>query len=96
MTSRITSVRFAAKWTEPHPDRRFDLMPQACERVAQAEFFLGRGPCGKTVTKLSAVYSRGQENFQVEQDHDDGTSKVFIYRREDILGRIEIETGPSE
>lgn len=93
MTSqRITSIRFAAKWTEPldGTDERLSLAPR---RIGIAQFHLGRGPCGKTVTSLKTCES--ETCFAVQQDHDDGTSKTFAYQWSDILGRIEIETGPS-
>lgn len=49
-------------------------------------FILGLGPCGKVVSKLSM--SRDEKFLTIKQTHADGTSKDFIYKLEDIIGRI--------
>lgn len=53
-----------------------------------AEFTLGNGPCGKDVAKLDMEDVNGL--FRITQWHGDGSYKVFIYRRQDVLGRIEL------
>lgn len=52
-------------------------------------YSLGLGPCGKTVTHLKTQFFG--DMFEVVQTCDDGTSDKFIYKIEDIRGRIKIE-----
>ena len=59
----------------------------------KAEFRVGIGPCGKTVTLLRCGWEQGGLVFVLYQGHSDGTGKTFYYRREDITGRIEKEYG---
>lgn len=59
-------------------------------QLGVADFQLGPGPCGLTVTALYGSWSHpNEENFTVKQYCSDGSSKLFHYRREDITGRIE-------
>ncbi len=60
-----------------------------------ADFRLGEGPCGLTVTQIYCGWTEGGKNFYVKQKCSNGESKTFTYRREDITGRIE-ETTHSE
>lgn len=57
--------------------------------VKPALFLLGPGRCGKTVSQLAIEYRAGW--VDIVQYHDDGTLKVFAYKRSDIRGRIVIE-----
>lgn len=59
------------------------------EKNAKAVFTLGLGPCGKTVDYLRLTQTA--VGVEVFQRHTDRTSKTFIYRWEDITGRIEVE-----
>lgn len=76
---RTTRVRFPARWVDG----------SGAVRAEEADFRLGLGPCGKTVIELRPWIEQG--DLRLTQVHDDGTSKVFYYRREDIPGRIELE-----
>lgn len=54
---------------------------------AVADFKLGLGPCGKTVTKLDVDYC---DNFvTVTQITSDGEGKLFRYHFAQLTGRIE-------
>ena len=92
MTIRITAIRFTAKWTEQlgSDSRLLTALP----KIGTAEFSLGRGPCGKTVDSLRFYSDR--DYLSIRQTHDDGTEKRFLYRNDDIMGRVEVEYGPSE
>ena len=79
--TRTIALRFVARWTDG---------ATGDDRIEQAHFRLGLGPCGKTVIELWP-WVNDQGDLQLTQVHDDGTSKVFHYQREDILGRIEME-----
>lgn len=57
--------------------------------VDMADFQLGPGPCGKTVKALHVEWE--PKTLAIIQLHADNTSKRFVYRRKDILGRVEIE-----
>ena len=50
-------------------------------------FSLGRGPCGKVVTRLQ--YKESAERLVITQYCEDGERKEFIYKKSDIKGRIE-------
>ena len=54
-----------------------------------AEFKLGLGRCGKTVSALTIAYDINL--VHIRQDHTDGTFKVFSYAIKDLHGRIEVE-----
>lgn len=56
----------------------------------RADFRLGLGPCGKNVVALKPWVDNGGD-LRITQAHDDGTSKVFFYQKDQILSRIEIE-----
>lgn len=91
MTQRVVSISFPAKWTEPSPSSPRPVDAQS--RIDVANFFLGRGPCGKTVVKLQVVPNG--YGLEITQAHSDGTQKAFFYQWQDVLGRVEVETGPS-
>lgn len=77
-----TSIKVPAKWATTS----FGMDEV---RSAIAEFGLGEGPCGLTVTSLYGTWSCDRRNFSVKQYCSDGSSKLFHYRREDLTGRIE-------
>lgn len=60
------------------------------EKSGVAEFRLGQGPCGKIVTKLSAVWQSSPDRLMVRQEYEDAPSKDFIYLVRDLTGRVEI------
>lgn len=73
----IKSIKFPAKFV------------QNCDTVVkQAVFSLGLGPCGKVVKSLEWTLTR---DFLTIIQHCDGEIKTFIYRVDDLCGRIEIE-----
>lgn len=71
----LTSIRFTAR------------LPDGFKR--DTEFKLGLGPCGKVVEELQVWRKDGE--MHIKQWHDDCTYKLFIYKEQDILGRI-VET----
>lgn len=59
-------------------------------KTANAEFRLGDGPCGKTVTKLFVRWDGDPDRFTVRQHYEDNTWKDFIYLASDLTGRVKI------
>lgn len=72
------SVRIPARW---HDGKQ--------ERIDNALFRLGPGPCGLTVTEL--LVSIDRDFVRLVQHHKDAPAKNFFYRTSDLVGRIEIE-----
>jgi len=58
-------------------------------RRDRAEFTLGPGPCGKTVTRLD--FTIDNACAWVLQVHEDGTFKRFVYPLAQLTGRVEVE-----
>lgn len=56
-----------------------------------ADFTLGKGPCGKIVTKLDI--SLDSDWVAVLQVHEDGSTKDFYYHVSQLFGRVEVERG---
>lgn len=54
-------------------------------------FGLGEGACGKTVSELRVNSSPTE--MTIIQFHDDRTKKEFVYKKTDIVGRVEIQYG---
>lgn len=79
---KLTRIRVPAAWTEPSGNVRF----------TPAEFTLGPGPCGKTVTNLGYTVSEGV--LSITQAHDDGTARRFFYPLGQLTGRIETDIEP--
>lgn len=52
-------------------------------------FGLGEGVCGKTVSSLEVDDTATE--MAITQRHSDGTKKVFVYKKTDIIGRVEIQ-----
>ena len=52
-------------------------------------FGLGEGACGKTVSSLEVDDTATE--MAITQRHSDGTKKVFVYKKTDIIGRVEIQ-----
>lgn len=75
----ITLIKFPSTWK-----CKYDT-----DNTGIAEFKLGLGPCGLTVTKLHYRYNAAA--LQVRQYYTDGTCKDFIYNWTDITGRVEVE-----
>jgi hypothetical protein len=63
--------------------------PTHTRRAEIAEFKLGPGPCGLTVTSIDAQLSEGC--LSIIQLHSDGPAKHFIYPLSQLTGRIEAE-----
>lgn len=57
-------------------------------RVAVTQFSLGLGPCGKIAESLEYTLTG---DFLTIIQYCDGEFKTFIYRVDDLCGRIEIE-----
>lgn len=60
------------------------------EKEGVAEFRLGDGPCGKTVTKLTATWRQSPDRLVVRQHYDASSPKDFIYLVKDLTGRVEV------
>jgi hypothetical protein len=60
------------------------------EKTGLAEFRLGKGPCGKVVTKLVATWHGAPDRLVIRQDYENQPSKDFIYLVKDLTGRVEI------
>lgn len=75
----ITRILVPAHWVH-----------EGTPRTDRAEFTLGPGPCGKTVSMLDDEIADGC--LYILQVHDDGTSKRFVYPLSQLHGRIEIES----
>jgi hypothetical protein len=75
----ILSIKVPASWVDHTGTGRLD----------PAEFTLGPGPCGLTVTRLQAKVADGC--FVVKQSHQDGPPKVFIYPLAQLVGRVEVQ-----
>lgn len=73
----IQSIKFPAKFVQNR-----DAV------VKQAVFSLGLGPCGKIAESLEYTLT---EDFLTIIQYCDGEFKTFIYRVDDLCGRIEIE-----
>lgn len=78
MTDNITRILVPAAWVH-------EGMP----RLDRAEFALGPGPCGKTVTRLA--FKIDDACAWVLQEHEDETFKRFVYPLTQLHGRIEVE-----
>ncbi len=58
-------------------------------RVLKSTFFsVGPGPCGKEVTRLDVSFEPGL--LGIQQTTEDGATKGFIYKLDDIAGRMEV------
>jgi hypothetical protein len=77
----VKSLRFPASWSQ-------DGIP----RDEVAEFRLGLGPCGRTVTRLG--YEIGDGCLHILQEHSDAPQKRFVYPLSQLTGRIEAEFQP--
>jgi hypothetical protein len=60
------------------------------EKAGDALFRLGKGPCGKVVTKLTATWLGAPDRLVIRQDYETGPSKDFIYLVKDMTGRVEV------
>ena len=80
---KITRIRIPA---------RFQVDDRSQERIEQADFKLGVGPCGKEVTKIAADQNV-PGYFCVSQTHRDGSIKAFLYPVATLTGRVELEYG---
>ena len=78
---KITRIRIPSSFTIAGQPTRFET----------AEFKLGKGPCGKTVTALTCKIDA--DDVMVLQEHTDGSYKEFYYPRFQITGRVEVEHG---
>lgn len=76
---KTASIKFVSTWVDAN----------GMARREAAEFKLGDGPCGKTVSNL--IYTIEAGCLCIYQQHTDGTSKDFAYQLRDICGRIEVE-----
>jgi hypothetical protein len=77
----VSSIRFPASWHDSAGTFRNEI----------AEFKLGQGPCGLTVSALS--YSVADGTLVIEQRHVEGGPKTFIYPLAQLTGRIEVQKG---
>jgi hypothetical protein len=75
----VQLVKFPSRWRS-----KYDT-----NNTGVAEFKLGLGPCGLTVTKLRVRWAGTL--LVITQYYSRGGSKDFIYRDRDITGRVEIE-----
>ena len=75
----ISRITVPARWIEPSGN----------ERRRPAEFKLGKGACGRTVTSLDAQLSEGC--LSIVQHHSDGPAKQFIYPIALLTGRVEAD-----
>ncbi len=73
----VQSIKFPAKFVQNR-----DLVAK------QAVFSLGLGPCGKIAESLEYTLTK---DFLTIIQYCDGEVKTFIYRVDDLCGRIEIE-----
>lgn len=81
MKCQVQSIKFYAYI--PKPD-------QKPNRVLKSTFFsVGPGPCGKEVTRLDVSFEPGL--LGIQQTTEDGATKGFIYKLDDIAGRMEIQ-----
>lgn len=78
---KITEIRIPSKWHDPETKEDIRRL---------AVFRLGVGPCGKEVVALAFDPSAGNVGHVVTQTHADATRKYFIYRHEDLIGRVEV------
>jgi hypothetical protein len=61
------------------------------EKAGEALFRLGKGPCGKVVTKLTVTWLGAPDRLVIRQDYEDyAPSKDFIYLAKDLTGRVEV------
>lgn len=56
----------------------------------KTSFKLGLGPCGKKVHKLQLVHDK--HFLKLHQWCTDGTRQDFIYKQDDVVGRVKVET----
>jgi hypothetical protein len=63
--------------------------PSSARRAEVAEFKLGLGPCGLTVTKLDSQLTEGC--LVITQHHSDSPAKRFVYPLWKLTGRVEAE-----
>lgn len=78
---QIISIKFLAKWQEVTGNHTM-------YRKDTVEFVLGNGPCGLCVTRLDMQVAG--DTIHIGQECSDGTFKEFIYKKVDIIGRIEV------
>lgn len=76
----VTSIKVPARWRQ---DGRFVH--------GVAEFKLGKGPCGLTVSSLSYTIRDGV--LTIDQRHTEGGPKAFVYPLDHLTGRIEVTKG---
>jgi hypothetical protein len=74
-------IRFPASWSQ-----------QGTFRDEVAEFRLGKGPCGLTVTRLD--YEVADGCLHILQEHAGHPPKRFVYPLAQLTGRIEAEYHP--
>lgn len=79
MAIDITSIRI--------PSRYFSYGDNSYVQTT-AEFKLGLGRCGETVTSLTARLTPSY--VVVQQKTAEGSFKEFIYFTKDIIGRVEV------
>lgn len=83
---QVTHLKF--RYYDPHP---LDLA--SSDGIKTHEFQLGLGPCGRWVTAMEvhvdlATVRVVQVSFSEDTSDDTAETKVFMYRLEDIRGRI--------
>lgn len=76
----ITSVSIPSKWGGLYDS----------EKEGVALFRVGSGPCGKVVTRITAVWKSNPDRLIVCQYYQGGGSKDFIYMARDLTGRVKI------
>lgn len=81
---QIVHIKFMAVWEEPIPDCR----DATSHRKAVTEFKLGAGPCGLSVSRLDIQLN--PDSVHIGQECSDGTFTEFVYKKSDIIGRIEV------
>ncbi|MBB3910131.1 hypothetical protein [Sphingomonas desiccabilis] len=74
-----TRIRFPTMWAN-------GAGGEAC---GIADFKLGKGPCGLTVSRLD--YEVADGCLHILQQHADGPPKRFVYPLTTITGRIEAD-----
>lgn len=85
----IDLIKFSAVKPLRFPVMSTDETCSTGTEVFHTIFSLGEGACGKNVKSLD-VYDTSTEMF-ITQYHTDGTKKDFIYKKTDIVGRVEIQ-----
>jgi len=85
-------MKFADQDVVPIQAIRFLAMIPGRPSAVETEFVLGDGPCGRHVDSLEVTFNRSfllvsQGTLPVD-DHDVYQIKEFLYKMEDIRGRI--------